>query len=155
MVTPWLKSPETIEALVSCAQKKGFSEARLIAYRRWLEAGDNFRAGQILRKQVCGARRRYSGLECLAKPWHRGRCKWHGGGPTPRGPRTLEGRERCRQAALEAAARRRELNPRPKPVSDGKHHGPKTPEGRERCRQAAIAAAARRRVVTQFEIMPT
>ena len=50
------------------------------------------------RKKRCGARTR-TGKPCRALGTGRGgRCKNHGGMST--GPRTEEGRERCRQAAL-------------------------------------------------------
>lgn len=47
----------------------------------------------------CGARTKRDGKPCQAKVIpNRTRCKWHGGLST--GPRTPEGRERCRQAVL-------------------------------------------------------
>jgi hypothetical protein len=44
----------------------------------------------------CGARRKANGLACRAPAMANGRCHKHGGAST--GPRTVEGRERCRVA---------------------------------------------------------
>jgi hypothetical protein len=44
----------------------------------------------------CGARRKVNGLSCRAPAMPNGRCHKHGGAST--GPRTAEGKERCRQA---------------------------------------------------------
>jgi hypothetical protein len=54
------------------------------------------RKGQL----ICAARtKRHNGRPCLAQPVKgKQRCKYHGGLST--GPKTPEGRERCRQAAL-------------------------------------------------------
>ena len=74
--------------------------ARLVAYEAFLREGKIDKASRILYKwPICNARRP-NGLRCLASPWHRGRCRWHGGGPTPRGARTPEGIERIRQGQL-------------------------------------------------------
>jgi hypothetical protein len=44
----------------------------------------------------CGARRKRTGEPCRAPAMPNGRCHMHGGAAT--GPRTAEGRERCRAA---------------------------------------------------------
>jgi hypothetical protein len=44
----------------------------------------------------CGARRKRTGAPCRAPAMPNGRCHMHGGAST--GPRTAEGRERCRAA---------------------------------------------------------
>lgn len=71
---------------------------------QWRERGYTFPSPQFptfpddLRALTCGAKTR-KGTPCKRKDLHKsGRCKLHGGLST--GPRTEEGRERCRQAAL-------------------------------------------------------
>ena len=51
----------------------------------------------------CGARRKRTGEPCRAPAMPNGRCHKHGGAST--GPRTAEGRERCRAAALKHGGR--------------------------------------------------
>lgn len=59
-------------------------------------------AARLARKKwhkLCGAKTR-KGTPCQARGLGRGnRCKFHGGMST--GPRTPEGRQRCREAALQ------------------------------------------------------
>ena len=51
----------------------------------------------------CGARRKRTGEPCRAPAMSNGRCHKHGGAST--GPRTAEGRERCRAATLKHGGR--------------------------------------------------
>ena len=51
----------------------------------------------------CGARRKANGQPCRAPAMANGRCHKHGGAFT--GPRTVEGRERCRSARWKHGAR--------------------------------------------------
>jgi hypothetical protein len=44
----------------------------------------------------CGARRKVNGRPCRAPAMPNGRCHKHGGAST--GPKTVEGKERCRRA---------------------------------------------------------
>lgn len=62
------------------------------------QAPENWRAA-LVRAQAsarCGARTR-SGAPCSGPAMPNGRCRMHGGAST--GPRTAEGRERCRTAS--------------------------------------------------------
>ncbi len=51
--------------------------------------------GENLMERLCGAHTRAGGL-CRKPPMPNGRCRFHGGCST--GPRTVEGRERIREA---------------------------------------------------------
>ena len=51
----------------------------------------------------CGARRKANGEACRAPAMLNGRCHKHGGAAT--GPRTAEGRDRCRAAPWKHGAR--------------------------------------------------
>ena len=51
----------------------------------------------------CGARRKRTGEPCRSPATPNGRCHKHGGAST--GPRTAEGRERCRLAPLKHGGR--------------------------------------------------
>ena len=63
--------------------------------RGWLKNGN--RPGDFAKAPRCGAKNR-RGLPCQCPAMRNGRCRLHGGLST--GPRTLEGRERARQAAV-------------------------------------------------------
>ena len=72
------------------------STASLPSDRRgWLRNGA--RPGDFLAAPRCGARTR-TGCACRQPAMRKGRCRMHGGLST--GPRTAEGRERCRRARL-------------------------------------------------------
>jgi hypothetical protein len=55
----------------------------------------------------CGASRKTDGQPCRAPAMANGRCHKHGGAST--GPRTAEGRERCRLARWKHGARAAEV----------------------------------------------
>lgn len=81
-----------------------YNELHRAVADQWRERGYTFPPPQYptfpddLRALTCGAKTR-KGTPCKRKDLHKsGRCKLHGGLST--GPRTEEGREGCRQAAL-------------------------------------------------------
>ena len=65
------------------------------ARRGWLKNGN--RAGDFSKAARCGAKAR-AGTPCQCPAMPNGRCRLHGGLST--GPKTAEGRERCRLARL-------------------------------------------------------
>lgn len=84
---------------------------------QWLERSRTGRYGmarRLLRRwlagKTCGVARRSDGLPCISRPVPgRSSCRYHGGAG---GPKTPEGIERCRQAALERWRRKREAGAR-------------------------------------------
>jgi hypothetical protein len=82
-------------------------EARLRLFESHLRAGRQERAKRAMLKPICGAKRRHGAGPCLAAPKYGKRCARHCGGKFHRGPKTVEGIERCRQAAIAQRARQR------------------------------------------------
>ena len=73
-------------------------------YRRPYEAGGWAHALAVAGAAPrCGARRKRTFERCRAPAMPNGRCHKHGGAST--GPRTAEGRERCRAAPLKHGGR--------------------------------------------------
>jgi hypothetical protein len=151
------KTPEELRAIEAreaprLARARAEREARRAAQQaereqqEW-EAGLYQLAGELeLQKQKeqrhvdrhkrCGGKTRKDGTPCQSvaiRP--NGRCKWHGALST--GPKTEEGKQRCREAT------KRYLEAWRAAGSPVRHHK-KTPEGK-----ANIAAAARRRGLRQ------
>ena len=63
--------------------------------RGWLKNGNP--PGDYMKAPRCGAKLRKREAFCRCPAMRNGRCRLHGGLST--GPKTSEGRERCRQAA--------------------------------------------------------